>query len=124
MRPNISEKVAKGVARHWRDFIEVSEGVQVEAEFADGHPAIVRHGKVRYLASFFDEAMTRRLFLEVAKEAGLQAQELPEGVRVSRRGALTYVLNYSETPYTIEAARDFVLGQEEVGPQGVAIYRA
>jgi beta-galactosidase len=124
MRPTISEKVARGVARHWRDFIEVSEGVQVEAQFADGHPAIVRRGHVRYLASVFDEAMTRGIFLDVAKEAGLQAQELPEGVRISRRGALTYVLNYSETPYTIEAAGDFVVGQEEVGPQGVAIYRA
>jgi beta-galactosidase len=123
MRPNIDEKVAGGVARHWRDFIEASEGVEVEAEFADGHPAIVRHGQVRYLASVFDEAMTRDIFLVVAKEAGLQAQALPEGVRISRRGALTYVLNYSETPYTIEAAGDFLVGQEEVGPQGVAIYR-
>jgi beta-galactosidase len=68
--------------------------------------------------------MTQGIFLEVAREAGLQAQALPEGVRISRRGALTYVLNYSETPYTIEAAGNFVVGQEEVGPQGVAIYRA
>jgi beta-galactosidase len=130
MRPNICEKVSdvsnvrNGVARHWRDFVEVSEGVQVEARFADGHPAIVRHRQVRYLASFFDEATTRGIFLDVAKEAGLQAQELPDGVRISRRGELTYVLNYSETPYTINAAGHFVVGQEEVGPQGVAIFRA
>jgi beta-galactosidase len=124
MRPNIAEKVGDGVARHWRDLIEVSEGVEVEAEFSDGHPAIVRHGQIRYLASIFDSAMTQRIFLDVATAAGLQAQALPEGVRISRRGALTYVLNYSETPYTIAAAGDFVVGQEEVGPQGVAIYRA
>jgi beta-galactosidase len=125
MRPNVTEKVdQRGEARHWRDFIEASNGVQVEASFADGHPAIVRSGSVRYLASLFDETLTQEIFLNVAKAAGLNAAPLPEGIRISRRGGLTYVFNYNATPYRIPAAVSFIVGQDEVEPQGVAIYRA
>jgi beta-galactosidase len=125
MRPNVSEKVGqRGEARHWRDFIETSNGVKIEATFADGHPAIVRNGSVLYLASFFDETLTRDIFLDVAKAAGLDAGPLAEGIRISRRGGLTYVFNYNATPYKIPAAASFIVGHEEVEPQGVAIYRA
>jgi beta-galactosidase len=125
MRPNVTEKVdQRGEARHWRDFIETSNGVQIEATFADGHPAIVRCGPVLYLASLFDETLTQDIFLNVAKAAGLDAAPLPEGIRISRRGGLTYVFNYNATPYRIPAAASFIVGQEEVEPQGVAIYRA
>ena len=125
MRPNVTEKVGqRGEARQWRDLIETSHGVQIEATFADGHPAIVRNGSVLYLASLFDETLTQDIFLNVAKAAGLDAAPLPEGIRVSRRGGLTYVFNYNATPYTVPAAASFIVGQEEVEPQGVAIYRA
>jgi beta-galactosidase len=125
MRPNVTEKVdQRGEARHWRDFIETSNGVQIEATFSDGHPAIVRSGSVLYLASLFDETLTQDIFLTVAKASCLDAAPLPEGIRISRRGGLTYVFNYSATPYRIPAAASFIVGQEEVEPQGVAIYRA
>jgi beta-galactosidase len=125
MRPNVTEKVSqRGEARHWRDFIETSDGVQIEATFADGHPAIVRSGSVLYLASLFDETLTQDIFLNVAKSAGLNAEPLPEGIRISRRGGLTYVFNYNATPYKIPAAASFIVGHEEVEPQGVTIYKA
>jgi beta-galactosidase len=124
IRPNVTEKVAqRGEARHWRDFIETSEGVQVEASFADGHPAIVRSGSILYLASLFDEALTQNIFLQAAKLAGLDAAPLPEGIRISRRGGLTYVFNYNAAPYRIAAAGRFIVGQQEVEAQGVAVYR-
>lgn len=125
MRPNVTEPVeGGGAARHWRDFIEGGEGVEVQARFADGHPAIVRHGSITYLASIFDDAYTRQVFEGIAGEAGLAPRRLPEGVRVSRRGPLTYVFNYGAVPYRIDEAARFVAGHEEVAPQGVSIYRA
>jgi len=114
----------RGEARHWRDFIETGDGALIEATFADGHPAIVRSGSALYLASLFDETLTQDIFLGVAKAAGINAAPLPEGIRISRRGGLTYVFNYNATPYKIAAAASYIVGQEEVGPQGVAIYRA
>ncbi|PCE22977.1 beta-galactosidase [Paraburkholderia acidicola] len=127
MRPGIAVKVngaVTGDAYHWRDFLEAGEGVQIDARFADGHPAIVRHGSVRYLAAPFDETLTRTLLGDVARQAGLPAQALPDGVRISRRGALTYVFNYGDAPYRIEAPGSFVVGRQKVEPQGVAIYRS
>lgn len=125
MRPNVTEPVeGGGAARHWRDFIESGEGVEVQARFADGHPAIVRDGSITYLASIFDDAYSRQVFEEIAGEAGLAPRRLPEGVRVSRRGPLTYVFNYGAAPYRIDEAARFVAGNEEVAPQGVSIYRA
>jgi beta-galactosidase len=123
LRPNVTEPLDGGHARQWRDFIEAGDGVQVQARFGDGHPAIVRHGKVRYFASFFDDALTQALLRNAAREAGLAAEALPDGIRVSRRGALTYVFNYNDTPYCVGGTRDFIVGQEQVEPQGIAIYR-
>ena len=127
MRPGIAMKVngtVTGDACHWRDFLETNDSVQIDARFADGHPAIVRHGSTRYLAALFDETLTRTLLGDVARQAGLHAQALPDGVRISRRGALTYVFNYGDVPYRIEAPGSFVVGRQKVEPQGVAIYRS
>lgn len=125
MRPNVTEAVdGGGESRHWRDFIECGEGVQVQARFADGHPAVVSHGSITYLASLFDDAYTQQVFERIAGAAGLAPRRLPEGVRVSRRGPLTYVFNYGVTPYRIEEAARFVAGQQDVPPQGVSIYRS
>ena len=127
MRPGIAVKVngiVAGDAYHWRDFLETNDSVQIDARFADGHPAIVRHGSTRYLAALFDETLTRTLLGDVARQAGLHAHALPDGVRISRRGALTYVFNYGDVPYRIEAPGSFVVGRQKVEPQGVAIYRS
>jgi beta-galactosidase len=140
LRPNVKEPVkevtgadaaTEGHGRHWRDLIEVAgESVlDVRARFADGHPAYVRHGSAHYFASLFDERLTERLFARIAIEAGLVPRALGDSLRVSRRGALTYVFNYGEHAYTIDSAinsvdaADFVIGSREVEPQGVAAYR-
>lgn len=96
------------------------------ARFADGHPACVSHGTLHYWAAPFDEATTARLFADVAAEAGLTPTPLGDGVRMSRRGGLTYVFNYGDTPHTIDAVPPsaFVLGTAQVGPQDVAVYRS
>jgi beta-galactosidase len=141
LRPNVTEPVRlagsanldDGAGRHWRDFIEVDvanptaspAAVEIRARFADGHPAYVRHGAIHYFASLFDDALTTRLFAGIAREAGLDVTVSGESVRISRRGGLTYVLNYGEQVHTLAdvAESAFVIGSYEVEPQGVAIYR-
>ncbi|GGP26877.1 beta-galactosidase [Silvimonas amylolytica] len=132
LRPNVAEAVdapALGLPRlqahHWRDLIETTPDVDVLGTFADGAPAIARHGKVHYLASIFSDAGTRAILANVAQAAGLQPQALEETVRISRRGELVYVFNYGEAAYDIAGvdAGAFVVGSARVEPQGVAIYR-
>jgi beta-galactosidase len=138
LRPNVREAVRltgsasldDGVARHWRDLLDTSvdEGpakVETLARFADGHPAYVRSGATHYFASIFDDALTTRLFNSIAREAGIATTQLGDGIRVSRRGGLTYVLNYSEEVHTLADvdANAFVVGSRDIEPQGVAVYR-
>jgi len=136
MRPNVTEAVlleqndgaAAGFARHWRDFIDgdAVPALDVRARFADGHAAYVRSGAYHYFASLFDDALTVRLFARIAREAGLATRALGDSVRMSRRGALTYVFNYGDRAHTLDGISDdaFVIGSREVAPQGVAVYRS
>jgi beta-galactosidase len=142
MRPNVTEavrledssnaSVEDGVARHWRDFIEgeggndATDALDVRARFGDGHAAYVKNGAFHYLASLFDDALTVRLFARIAQEAGLDPVPLGDSVRLSRRGALTYVLNYGDQAHTLADIADdaFVIGSRTVEPQGVAVYRS
>lgn len=129
LRPNVKEAVScgalSGQAGIWRDLIEVQGGTVVEGSFADGHPAIVGHERLHYLASVFDAEFTIAYFRSVAVLAGLQAERLPDNLRISRRGQLTYVFNYgtgaARAPHP--AGASFVIGQAEVPPQGVSVYR-
>jgi len=138
LRPNATERIDgtlrdgaafTGDARHWRDLVELNGDDArnvVRARFADGHPACVSHGTLHYWAALFDDATTVRLFADVAAEAGLAPAPLGDGVRVSRRGGLTYVFNYGDAPHAIDAVPPsaFVLGTAQVGPQDVAVYRS
>jgi len=127
IRPNVTEPVDGGTARHWRDFVEAGEDVNIDARFSDGLPAVLRHGGVRYLASLFDAPLTQSIFQQAAAAAGLETTCLPEGVRVSHWGHLTYVVNYGPTPYDMsladEASVDFIIGERCVAPQQLAVFR-
>ncbi|WP_199541588.1 beta-galactosidase [Paraburkholderia kururiensis] len=143
LRPNVDVPVVSshaaagakpfaGVGRHWRDLIDTGtdgeryvSGAEVRATFGDGHPAWVRRGRVNYLASLFDDALTAHVFAQIAGESGLNVTAPGESVRVSRRGGLTYVFNYGEATHTVDGvdASAFVLGSRDVEPQGVAAYR-
>lgn len=81
---------------------------------------------MHYFASLFDDALTARLFAQIAREAGLDVTVLGDNVRLSRRGGLTYVLNYGNQTHTVADIDDsaFVIGSREIEPQGVAIYRS
>jgi beta-galactosidase len=129
LRPNVSEPVRlgkqQGHATHWRDLIEIGDGVETLAEFGDAHPAVVRHGRVHYLAAIFDAGLTQSLFEQIARAAGLQVQRLPDTLRLQRRSGLTFAFNYADTAVALPAAAgaSFIVGQADVPPQGVAIYR-
>lgn len=129
MRPNVVEQVVaedlQGQAAHWRDLIEVGNDVEILARFADSHPAVVHYQRLHYLASVFDTDFTRNLLQRVAHKAGLSAQCLPEGLRISHRSGLRFAFNYGNTPCSVPAGEhaEFLVGSRHLEPQGVAIYR-
>ena len=134
LRPNVTVAVTHGAqagstpaghAHIWRDLVEAGEGTEVVAAFEDGHPAILRHQRMHYLAGVFDQDFTRDYLHGVAAAAGLGPQRLPDTVRVSRRGDLNYVFNYGPAAIVAPGAQgaEFVVGSASVPPQGVAVLR-
>ncbi|MEG1051496.1 MAG: beta-galactosidase, partial [Janthinobacterium sp.] len=115
----------QGQARIWRDLIEVAGATEVVATFDDGHPAIVRRQRLHYLAAIFDEPLLRDYLASVAKEALLPVSRLDDGMRISRRGDLTYVFNYGDVPLDAPhpPVATFVIGGAQVPPQGVSVFQ-
>ena len=89
MRPNVTEKVGqRGKARHWRDFIETGNGVQIEATSRTVIPPSYVMVPFHYLASLFDETLTQDIFAgrgEISRTS--TPRRSPEGIRISRRGS-------------------------------------
>ena len=65
------------------------------------------------------------MFTGAATEAGLAAQTLPEGLRLSRAGRLLLAFNFSDRRLDAPAlpAAAPLLGQRPLPPRGLAIWR-
>jgi beta-galactosidase len=128
LRPGLSEAVrgaASGAAIRWRERIELTATAEIEARFEDGEPALVRAGRRSYLACWPDAALLANVMRTIATRAGLATEPLPDGVRLRRRGDLTFAFNYGDDIYLAPApASRFILGGPRVAPSEVAIWRA
>jgi beta-galactosidase len=113
-----------GEASRWRDLVEPGEGVAVEARFADDNPALLRHGALRYVAGWFEDALLRDVLRQAAGDAAVPVQDLAESVRLRRRGRLQFAVNYGPTAATAPAPADarFVLGGHNLLPADVAAW--
>lgn len=129
LRPDCPGSIAIGNASFasglWRESIDA--GIcDVLGRYEDGASAIVRHGRVHYLASIVDDAAMEAIVQRMAVEAGLETSSLSGALRLRRRGTLTFAINYGAVPVDAPAPQDavFVLGGRTVGPRDLAIWRA
>ena len=125
LRPGLTEPVtgaAEGRVERWRDHAEAGEGTEVEARFADGGPALMRRGSRSYLCGWPDAALLDATLRRIASRAGLAVVDLPEGVRLRRRGSLTFAFNYGDEPWPVPADADLRLGSRQLGAGEVAIW--
>jgi beta-galactosidase len=126
LRPAVQESVhykgQSGIATRWRETVEVGAGATVIAHFDDGTPAVARHGRVHYLAGWFDLDLQRSLLRDMAMEAGLAPVRLPDGLRIRRRGNTLFAFNYNDTPMQLNLPdATWTLGSEAVPPRGVCV---
>ncbi len=110
-------------ARHWREAVRTD--LAPIATFEDGGGAWYGQGRINYLTTWPDEAFLCRILAELAAQAGLRPVPLPEGVRTSRRGDLTFAVNYAPDPREAPApdSAEFLLGARTLPPAGVAAWR-
>jgi beta-galactosidase len=85
-----------------------------------------KHHQLRYLAGWPDDALMLRILGDLAKEAGITATLLPEGVRLRRSGGHLFAVNYGEEAFDLRSLGlkgEPVLGGFLLAPSGVTILR-
>ena len=128
LRPGVSDAVQLGSESHlssrWRETLEPGEGVEILAHYADGAAALVRQGRTRYLAGWFSPALQRLVLEQAALDAGLAPVQLPEGLRIRRRGELLFAFNYNEHPLALAVPQaEWLLGGETISAHGLSVAR-
>ena len=126
MRPGVSAPVhgtIKGTIIKWRERVECVEEVHIVSRFEDETPAFVRKDKALTLLGLPDEALLSSLIAYAVKSAGLEPHPVPETIRLRRRGDLLFVFNYGDAPWSSPAFGQRLLGEGDVKPQDVAVWR-
>ncbi len=77
---------------HWR---EKAESTDAAEQTADGWPAIVGHGPLRYLTGWPDALARDRILQALCAEAGLATVALPEGLRIRDTAKHRFYFNYN-----------------------------
>jgi beta-galactosidase len=120
--PAISGAGMSGRVGQWREMLE--SRAPVLARYDDGGAAIVGTKRLWYVGCDGDLAFTRSMLREAALEAGLPLRELPDGIRLKRRGDVTFAFNYTDTPWPIpDTARAWLVGGPVLGSRDLAIWR-
>ena len=111
----------------WLEHIE-SE-LEPRARTASGHGVWHQHGRVQYLSAWPDAALLDDVVREAAVKAGLATLDLPDGLRLRRRGYVRFAINYGPEAVDIGAylkgaeAFDFLIGGPRLDPASVAAWR-
>ncbi len=118
-------KGARFEAAHWREAVETL--LTPIATLDDGGGAVYRQGRTTYLTVWPPDELLFALMAETLIRAGIAACPLPEGVRLRRRGGLTFAFNYGDVfdlvaeGVAVPNAR-FVVGERILARAGVAVW--
>ena len=125
LRPNVRDSVhgeIEGQAIRWREYIEAPKA-RVAATFANGDPALTVHGNHVYLACWPDAGLLRSTIEMLSAHAKLHICNLPEAVRIRRRGDLTFAFNYGAVPWNAPTFGSLVLGEQTLAAHSVSAWR-
>lgn len=127
LRPGVVKTVEgrhPGSGSRWVEHVEAADGATVEATFAEnGRGAVFKAGLHRYVACWPDGAMLGALLRTMAAEAGLEVTDLPEQVRLRRRGPLRFAFNYGPGSVSLAHAGPYIVGERDLPANDVAIWR-
>ncbi|MEO1202272.1 MAG: beta-galactosidase [Pseudomonadota bacterium] len=126
-RPDVTEPLrwnGRSYASHtWRERLELDDATPL-ATFEDDTAAGIQNGSVMYLATLTDDAFLDDFLGQQLRDAGIETLAVDEDVRIVRRDDLVFAFNYSSQSRTLpvdEAA--VVLGDREIGPHDVTVWR-
>jgi beta-galactosidase len=113
--------------RRWLEHLE--SDLAPRAETAAGVGIWYHHERAHYLAAWPSESLLRAVLEDVGAAAGLALLDLPDDLRVRRRGDLVFAINYGPERIDVgahcpdAASADFALGGRSLDPAGVAAWR-
>ncbi len=125
LRPGLSENVdgaITGTVSRWREYLQ-PQGAEVLAAFENGDAALVALGNHHYLAGWPDASLLHSAMTLMVEKAKLKGMELPDGIRLRRRGDLLFVFNYGNESWTLPFDGPLLLGKRQLAPQELAVLK-
>ena len=120
------EPAKGGGAERWLEHVE--SDLAPRCSTAGGVGLWWSRGRLNYLAGWPTAELLRGVLRELAGQAGLAVLDLPDGLRLRRRGDTQFAFNYAPEPVRLSdhlpAPTDFLLGEDTVPPGGVTAWRA
>ncbi|KXU83183.1 beta-galactosidase [Paraburkholderia monticola] len=125
LAPALSIDGTQGRALHWREHVRANGETRIAARFDDAWPALLTHGKLRYVAGWLSHELHRTVLQQAAHDAGLATQVLADGLRLRRRGGLIFAFNFGAQPVQAPAPRNatFVLGESRLKTGDVCVWK-
>ncbi|MBI1338912.1 beta-galactosidase [bacterium] len=116
--------------RRWLEHVEPNPNadLSVDARTAAGKPIWLNTGRVHYIAAWPDGDLLDAVLRRACGDVGLPVLDLPDHLRLRRRGDVRFALNYDAAPLDLAAhipgiaEREFVIGDTRLGPAGVAAW--
>jgi len=115
------------IVQSWRE--RVRSPIEPRARFADGWGFHYTHGRTHYINAIPIDGSLERLLETLLEDAGIATRMLPVGVRLRRRGNLTFAFNYGPDPHALVPASGcpvdaaLLIGERLLPPAGVAVWR-
>lgn len=87
---------AGGKVRRWLEHLQTA--AEVVEETTEGHPVLVRAGRLNYLAAWPCNTTWMRLLGDAARAEGLATADLPDGLRLRGTPTHRFAFNYGPEP--------------------------
>ncbi len=114
-----------GHATRWREWLETE--LPALATFEDGGAAVVADGRFIYAATWPEADLLHEILTKIAlPKTTLAPLDLPDTIRLRRRGNLVFAFNYGSEDWTVPGADEkrFRLGGATIAPQDLACWEA
>ncbi|WOR14259.1 beta-galactosidase [Hyphomonas sp. FCG-A18] len=123
LRPGHVEQANGFTISRWLEHVE--SDLEPLWRLKSGHGLCYQSGAITYLNAWPDTALLEALTARLLTAKGLPAAILPEGLRVRRRGDLTFVFNYGSKMQDISGLfeGECIRGDTMLAPAGVTVFR-
>jgi beta-galactosidase len=127
LRTGYCEMAGPYAVTHWLEHID--SPLMPLAKTAQGHGVWYQNATCDYLACWPDDALLDDVLSRRCAALGIEAFDLPEGLRMRRRGGVVFTINYENAPVDLAdfvkgaAGLTYLIGGQHLGPAGVAAWR-